>query len=71
MRLFGSLFDERFIMHRLKSTRFAAIVTAVTMGGYAEYEILFHHLFRWDIVTFLGVLVISKLGAMLYYRFFN
>ncbi|MCK5879173.1 MAG: hypothetical protein KAH24_05315, partial [Holophagae bacterium] len=64
-------FDERFIMHRLKSTRFATVVTAVVMGGYAEYEIFVHHIIRWDIVVFLGILVFSKLGAMIYYRLSN
>ncbi len=71
MKFFSSLFDERFIMHRLKSTRFATVVTAVAMGAYAEYEIFVHHVIRWEIVIFLGILVVAKVGAMIYYRLFN
>ncbi len=71
MKLFNSWFDERFIMHRLKSTRFATVITAVVMGVYVEYEFIVHHVIRWEIMAFLGVLVITKLGAMLYYRLFN
>ena len=66
-----AMFDERFILHRLKSTRFATLVTAVAMGGYVEIEIFLHHIIHWDLVIFLGILAASKVAAMIYYRLTN
>ena len=46
------------------------------MGAYAEYKIVVHHVIRWEIVIFLGILtlgilVLAKVGAMMYYQLFN
>lgn len=63
--------DERFILHRLKSTRFALVGVAVLMGIYFEYEYLFQKEFHLDIFIFLMAMGILKLAAMLYYRKFH
>jgi hypothetical protein len=62
------MFDERFLMHRLYSTRFAVVVTAVLMGIWFEYELLANGVYHWDIFAFLIVLAVSKVAAMIYYR---
>lgn len=60
--------DERFVMHRLYSTRLATVVTAVLMGIWFEYELLAHEVYHWDIFAFLVVLAVTKVVAMAYYR---
>lgn len=55
-------------MHRLYSTRLAAVVTAVLMGVWFEYELFANGVYHWDIFVFLIVLAITKIAAMIYYR---
>jgi hypothetical protein len=62
------LFDERFVMHRLYSTRLATVVTAVLMGIWFEYELFVNEVYHWDIFAFLVILAVTKVGAMIYYR---
>jgi len=71
MWFFKNLFDERFILHRLKATRFATIVTAIAMAVYINYDIFVSKTIHWDLLCFLGILVVSKLGATVYYRLTN
>lgn len=61
-------FDERFLMHRLYSTRLAAVVTAVFMAAWFEYELLINDVYHWDVFVFLVVLAVTKVAAMIYYR---
>jgi membrane protein YdbS with pleckstrin-like domain len=61
--------DERFVMHRLYATRFAALVTAVFVGAWFFYELLVNDVIRQDFVIILVVMAVAKLLAMLYYRF--
>ena len=71
MSFLKNLFDERFIMHRLKATRFAAVVTALAMALYTYYEMFKHDVIRVDMIVLLGILAASKLGATIYYRMTN
>ena len=59
---------ERFVMHRLYSTRLATVVTAVLMGIWFEYELLANKIYHWDIFAFLIILAVTKVAAMAYYR---
>lgn len=63
--------DERFIKHRLYSTRFATIVAAIMMGFWFNYEYFANETLRWDLFVILMVTAISKIGAMIYYRITN
>ena len=54
--------DERFVMHRLRSIRLAAIVGVIMMGAWTIYE------FRWELIIIMGVMAVTKWAAMLYYR---
>ncbi len=62
------MLDERFVMHRLYSTRLATVVTAVLMGVWFEYELFANGVYHWDIFAFLIVLGVTKVAAMIYYR---
>ena len=54
--------DERFVIHRLRSTRLAAIVGVIMMGAWTIYE------FQWELIIIMGVMAITKWVFMLYYR---
>jgi hypothetical protein len=66
----ASLFnpDERFIMHRYYSTRIAMIVGLILIVGWFNYELLVKDIFRLDLAIIVGVIAVTKLLAMLYYR---
>lgn len=63
--------DERFRMHRLYSTLFSAVITIICMGIWFNYEYFFNNVLRWDLFTFIMIMAISKISAMLYYRLTN
>ena len=60
--------DERFILHRLKATRLAAIVGLVLLLVWQCYDAFANDVIRWEILVILGAMAITKVGAMLYYR---
>ena len=60
--------DERFIMHRLRSTRWAAIVGIILMAVWMSYEFFARNIFRWDLLIVMGGMGLTKLIAMLYYQ---
>jgi hypothetical protein len=63
--------DERYIMHRLYATRFAAVISAIMIGFWICYEFYLHHVFRWDFFVVILAMGVAKIGALLYYRFTN
>lgn len=60
--------DERFIIHRLKSTRFAMLTGLIGILVYMLYETAANGVPRWDLLIITGVFALAKLGAMTYYR---
>jgi hypothetical protein len=60
--------DERFLMHRLKSTSLAGVVGGVSLGVWFAYLYWGRHEARWDLFVILLVMGAVKLGAMVYYR---
>jgi len=65
------MIDERFLMHRLKSTSLAAVIVAVAMGGYSLYELYGNGVFRKDLFVFLGIMAVTKISAMIWFRIKN
>ena len=60
--------DERFIMHRYYSTRLSMIVGVVLLVIWFNIELLINDQIRLDLAIILGMMVITKILAMLYYR---
>lgn len=60
--------DERFLVHRLKASRFALALGLLGMFGWFQYELMVNHVIRWDYVIILGIMALGKVGAMVYYR---
>ncbi len=61
-------FDERFVMHRYKSTRIAVTAGLVTLFFFFTYEAVKKDVIRWDLFTVVAVMAVVKVVAMLYYR---
>ena len=60
--------DERFIMHRYYSTRISMIVGIVLIVVWFNYELIARDILRWDLAIIAGVMAITKIVAMIYYR---
>ena len=60
--------DERFKLHQLKSTRLSAIVTAVAAGVWVEYQLIFQKRILWDLIVILGIMALTKIIAMFYFK---
>ncbi|NQT27768.1 hypothetical protein HQ585_20595 [candidate division KSB1 bacterium] len=60
--------DERYFIHRLKSTSLAGIVAAVLMGASCLYQLYVKGVFRYDLFGILIIMAAVKLGAMFYFR---
>jgi hypothetical protein len=61
------LFDERFVLHRYKSTSHAGVAVALAIAGWALYEQLVLGRVRWDFLALLGLMAAVKLGFMAWY----
>jgi hypothetical protein len=60
--------DERFILHRLKATRFALILGLVAIGAFLIFDAIANEVVRYDLLTILGTVTVGKLGGMAYYK---
>lgn len=60
--------DERFVMHRYISTRWAVIVGVILMAVWVNYEYLVNHTLRLDLLIILLAMVVTKVAVMIYYR---
>ena len=64
----GLEIDERFLMHRLKSTSLAGIVGALVAAGLWAYRYYVQHVFSWDLFAVLVTIAMVKVVAMVWYR---
>ena len=64
----GKLIDERFLMHRLKSTSTAGIVCAITSVLLFEYRHFVNHIWSWDLLAIGLTFVVVKVAVLLWYR---
>ena len=60
--------DERFIMHRYISTRWAVIVGMVLMAIWVNYEFFINDTLRIDLIIILLAMLVTKVAVMIYYR---
>jgi hypothetical protein len=62
------MMDERFIMHRFKSTRFAVLVGTILIFAVFTYHIVKNNVIRWDLFIIILAMAVAKVAAMIYYR---
>ena len=66
--VFGRIVDERFLVHRLRSTSLAGIVGGLLAIGLFAYHFYWQHIWNWDLFTVAVTIVGVKLIAMAWYR---
>ena len=60
--------DERFLLHRLRSTSLGAMAGAVLAGADLLYRWYGRHQWSWDLFAVLVVMAAVKWAAMLWYH---
>lgn len=64
-----SLFDERFLTHRLRSSSTAGIAGGVLAAVLWFYRFQFDHRLDWDLFAVVATMAGVKLALMTWYRF--
>jgi len=64
-----TFFDERFLMHRLRSSSLAGIVGGVLAVLLWFYRYTVDHRFSWDLFAVAITMAVVKQGLMLWFRF--
>ncbi len=64
-----TLIDERFLMHRLRSTSTAFLAGGVLAVGLWFYRYVFDHRWNWDLFAVAVTMAAVKQGLMIWYRF--
>jgi hypothetical protein len=67
--IFGKELDERFMMHRLRSTSLAGVMGGLVAVGLWAYYYYADHVWSWDLFAVAATMAGVKLGAMAWYRF--
>ena len=65
--LFARFFDERFLIHRLRSTSTAGIISAVLSIVLFEHRYFIDHIAGWDLAAVGLTFVAIKMGLMAWY----
>ena len=66
--IIGRLIDERFLMHRLRSTSIAGVVGGLTATGLFAWHYYIDHVWSWDLFTVAVTIVVVKLSILTWYR---
>jgi hypothetical protein len=65
----SSALDERFLMHRLRSTSIGGLAGAVVAAGLFYYHYIVRHELRWDLAAVVVSMAVVKLALMAWYHF--
>jgi hypothetical protein len=65
--ILGTL-DERFLMHRLRSTSIGALSAVVLAWVLFLYHLLHAHVIRWDLFAIVATAAVVKIGVLIWYR---
>lgn len=60
--------DERFLLHRYKSTSHAGVLAALLMGGWFSYDQIVNGVIRTDFLIVLAAMAAVKLTFMTWYH---
>ena len=59
--------DERFFMHRLRSTSFGGLAAVLLAAGFFFYDLTQHHI-RWDMFSIVLTAAVVKMAVLIWYR---
>jgi hypothetical protein len=58
--------DERFVMHRFKSTRAGLVAGLLVMFAWLNYDMWANDMIRWDYLAILGAMAVVKVATMIH-----
>jgi len=67
--ILGWTIDERFLMHRLRSTSIGGLAAVLLAGGLFLFSLLARHVIRWDLFSIIAAAAIVKLSVLAWYHF--
>jgi len=62
------MIDERFLMHRLRSSSVAGMVGGAAAGGLFLYRMFVNQVKDWDVFAILATIAVVKIALMIYFR---
>jgi len=60
--------DERFLMHRLRSTSIGGLAGTLVAFGFFIYDIYWMHVIRWDLFAVVATAAVVKMSVLMWYR---
>ena len=60
--------DERFLMHRTRSTSIGGMAATLLTGVLFFYNMFALHLIRWDLFAIVATAAIVKICVLIWYR---
>ena len=60
--------DERFFMHRLRSTSIGGLAAVVVAAAIFFYQLLGSRVIRWDLFAIVATAAIVKISVLIWYR---
>jgi len=60
--------DERFFMHRLRSTSIGGLAAVVVAAAIFFYQLLGSRVIRWDLFAIVATAAIVKMSVLVWYR---
>ncbi|HEV8121811.1 MAG TPA: hypothetical protein VGQ67_12505 [Candidatus Polarisedimenticolia bacterium] len=70
-RFFDWVFDERFLMHRLRSTSIAAVAGGTLAMLLFAWHFYVQHVWSWDLLAVGVTIAAVKWSVMLWFRLTN
>lgn len=67
MALLGRVFDERFLMHRLRSTSIGGITACTLALLLFAYHFYFQHVWNWELLAIGVTMAVVKWALMTWY----
>lgn len=63
-----SMIDERFLMHRLRSTSAGGIAGALLAAAFFFYNLIGRGTIRWDLFAIIATVAFVKISVLIWYR---
>ncbi|HKV05477.1 MAG TPA: hypothetical protein VJO53_10270 [Candidatus Acidoferrales bacterium] len=67
--ILGTVVDERFLNHRLRSTSLGGIAGCLVAVALFEYRFFVNHIWSWDLFSVAVTIVAVKLAVMAWFLF--
>ena len=60
--------DERFFLHRLRSTSIGGMAGVVLAAAFFFYQLFGKGVIRWDFFAIVATAALVKIGVLIFYR---